>query len=169
MPVPVWSSGLDCPVGCLPRLMPVPIVPLRETRRAGRGALPARTARTAGSGRVRPVRQGCPRRNPEDDTMRQRPRRNARGPLAGMGARKQEKAARKRAGATPPGTKPARRPPICAERGGCATTAYPADCPKRAFELPTPFRAPSGGDGRTVQPRSTDGCAPYSVGIIHPA
>ena len=31
---------------------------------------------------------------------------------------------------------PTHRRPIRAQNGACATTAYPADCPKRAFELP---------------------------------
>ncbi|ENV9554597.1 hypothetical protein P6Z79_006607, partial [Pseudomonas aeruginosa] len=31
---------------------------------------------------------------------------------------------------------PTHRRPIRAQNGACATAAYPADCPKRAFELP---------------------------------
>jgi glutaminyl-tRNA synthetase len=56
-----------------------------------------------------------------------------------VGVRKQEKAGRKRAGATLPGIKPARNRAIGAKHGGCATTAYPADSsdsPKRSVELP---------------------------------
>jgi hypothetical protein len=42
------------------------------------------------------------------------------------------------ASTTPSGPRPARRPPTRAEAGGCAAIAYPADCSKRAFEVPMP-------------------------------
>ena len=63
---------------------------------------------------------------------------------------------RRRAGATAPGTERARRRPIRAERGGCATTAYPAALSKRAGELPIHGvrAAPPRGRSRTASGRA---------------
>ena len=63
------------------------------------------------------------------------------GVRAGQRRKRAGKSGRACAFAPPSGPRPARRPPICAERGVCAAVAYPTDSAERVFELPMPARA----------------------------
>ena len=113
--------------------------PLRKAWRVGAIALPARPARPARVTSPRPRRRG---RSPKDDTMRPRSRRAALGPLSGISGN-WPRTARLRGPATPKSHARNPDPRLSSTQAGpCATAAYPADCPKRAFELPIPDTNP---------------------------
>ena len=120
--------------------------PLRETWRDGGSALLAASARSARGGRVRP-RSRKPIlsavEGPRAKTRRRHDaaasRRAALGPLSGIDE-KCPWTATLRACAKPKPTRGRPNPhPRSGQAGPCAPDAYPADCSKRAFELPDTF------------------------------
>jgi len=110
--------------------------PLRKARRAGESALPTRPARTARLCCVTRRRARRRRRNQEDHTKRPRSRREALGPLSGIGGKSPRAAlpnthqpAQTLCNDAPNQAKPSKT-------NGCAASGYRADCPKRVFEFP---------------------------------